>query len=211
MHAKITDGTAAKFPYTDAMLRSDLQSYSSNISLPRRFDDAFRRRHGVNPVVALERPDVDSGQTAVRREWPELQNDQWVLGWTVRDKTAEELATEIESLRARMYQQVRDAYSRAMSVISKGYPAEEREGWPEQIEAARDVLNGNENPLIDALRALTGETGPEMANTIIAKRKQYQVLYGGMTAKRRFLYEQIGAAAGLSELEAIDVEEIWND
>ena len=62
-----------------------------------------------------------------------------------------------------------------------------------------------------SLRDLTGETALEMANTIIAKRTQYQALYGAMTAKRRFLDEQIGAAAGLSELEAIDVEEIWNN
>ena len=39
----------------------------------------------------------------------------------------------------------------------------------------------------------------------------YQALYGAMTAKRRFLDGQIRAAAGLSELEAIDVEEIWNN
>jgi hypothetical protein len=83
--------------------------------------------------------------------------------------------------------------------------------WAEQVEAARDVLAGNSSALIDALRDLTGETALEMANTIIGKRTQYQALYGTLIAKRRFLDKEIKAAAGLSELEAIEVEEIWND
>ena len=194
-----------------------MTDYTKDGSFPAQLPPRITLSDGrvrTNPATFSPEEIVDAGYIAAdpRPEPGENQTVTWGgEGWTVRDKTADELATEVESLRARMHQQVRDAYSRAMSVISADYPAEEREGWAEQVEAAHDVLAGNSTALIDALRDLTGETALEMANTIIAKRTQYQALYGAMTAKRRFLDEQIGAAAGLSELEAIDVEEIWNN
>jgi len=106
---------------------------------------------------------------------------------------------------ARLYSQVKSTYSRVMSPIAKAYPAEEREGWAEQVQAAQEVLAGGQNDLIDALRAPTGETAAEMAQAIIAKRQEYLALYGSVTAARRGLDAQIAAATTLADLDAINV------
>ncbi|MEQ9634267.1 MAG: hypothetical protein RLN94_21330 [Roseovarius sp.] len=106
---------------------------------------------------------------------------------------------------ARLYEATKQAYSRAMRPISKQYPAEEREGWGEQVQAAQEVLAGGQNDLIDALRAPTGETANEMANLIITKRQEYLTVYKQVTAVRRSLDAQIEAATTLADLDAIDV------
>ena len=97
------------------------------------------------------------------------------------------------------------AYSEAMRPISAAYPPEEREGWAEQVAAAQEVVTGGQNDLIDALRHPTGETALEMAQRIIAKRAEYLVSYGQVTAARRGVEAQIEAANTLADLEAIDV------
>jgi len=56
------------------------------------------------------------------------------------------------------------------------------------------------------LRAPTGETALDMANRIIAKRGEYLVAYGMVTAARRGLEAQIEAATTKAELDAINVD-----
>ena len=107
---------------------------------------------------------------------------------------------------ASLYEATKQAYSRAMRPISTEYPAEEREGWAEQVAAAQEVLAGGQNDLIDALCAPTGETATEMANIIILKRQQYLAMYGAVTAVRRYLDAQIESATTIAELDAIDVQ-----
>ena len=127
--------------------------------------------------------------------------------WTVRDATPE----EIETRRQRARDQVRAGYSRAMEPLSQAYPPEEREGWAEQVAAAQEVLAGGQNDLIDALRAPTGETAQEMAQAIVAKRQQYLIIYGQITAVRRALDAQIAAATTLAEIEAVDIGGGYDD
>lgn len=112
---------------------------------------------------------------------------------------------KIEDVKVILRRQVKATYARAMLPISKEYPAEEREGWAEQIQAAQEVLAGGQNDLIDVLRAPTGETATEMASRIAAKREEYLVAYGQVTAARRGLDAQIEAATTLADLDAIDV------
>lgn len=112
----------------------------------------------------------------------------------------------LEEYRAELHRSAQVAYSHVMLPIAKAYPAEEREGWAEQVEAAQEVLAGGQNDLIDALRAPTGETAQEMAQRIITKRQEYLALYGAATATRRGLDAQIVAATTHAELDAIDVQ-----
>jgi len=46
----------------------------------------------LEPVAILPRPEVTAAQVATRDDVPELVNGEWVLGWTVRGMTTEELA-----------------------------------------------------------------------------------------------------------------------
>jgi hypothetical protein len=179
--------------------------------------EAFRSFHpnvafvgDVPPVAALE-----------AHGWKILRDDpipetpgkiaergpvEWRAGvpywtWVERDPTPEEVAQKREQLQRK----ARNAYSEAMRPISAAYPPEEREGWAEQVAAAQEVVTGGQNDLIDALRHPTGETALEMAQRIIAKRAEYLVSYGQVTAARRGVEAQIEAANTLADLEAIDV------
>jgi hypothetical protein len=114
-------------------------------------------------------------------------------------------AEQVAERKPQLYDAAKAAYSRAMYPISAQYPAEEREGWAEQVAAAQEVLSGGQNNLIDALRAPTGETAQAMAQNIINKRAQYLVAYGQITSARRGLSAQITAATTLAELDAIDI------
>jgi hypothetical protein len=114
-------------------------------------------------------------------------------------------AEQVAERKPQLHDAAKSAYSRAMQPISTQYPAEEREGWAEQVAAAQEVLSGGQNNLIDALRAPTGETAQAMAQTIIDKRAMYLVAYGQITSARRGLSAQIEAATTLAELDAIDV------
>ncbi len=156
-------------------------------------------KHGLHPVTVDTKPDapgqiVELGPIVDRDGLP-------YRTWTTRDKTPE----EVEQDRLRLYRQVIQAYSEAMRPISADYPPEEREGWAEQVAAAQDVLAGDQNDLIDAIRTPTGETALEMAQNIIAKRQEYLLAYGQVTAARRVLDAQIAAATTAAELAAIDV------
>lgn len=103
----------------------------------------------------------------------------------------------------------RAAYIAAMSVISADYPDEEREGWAEQTAAAQEVIAGGQNDLIDALSAPRGIAALDMANIIMAKRAQYQAVYGAMTANLHRLDALISAAVTVEDLAAIDTSAGW--
>jgi hypothetical protein len=111
----------------------------------------------------------------------------------------------IEDIRATLNLEVNLVYSEAMKPLSKDYPIEEREGWAEQVGAAKEVVAGGQNNLIDVLREPTGETAVEMAEKILRLRAQYRTMYGGLTAARRRLDLQITRATTLDELQAVDV------
>ncbi|WP_166485535.1 hypothetical protein [Ruegeria sp. TM1040] len=50
------------------------------------------------PVLIAERPTLETDEVAVLSEIPELVEGQWVLGWTVRAKTPEEVAAERDAM-----------------------------------------------------------------------------------------------------------------
>lgn len=132
-----------------------------------------------------------------------------VRSWLSRDMTAEEMPAEMARQSAAMRQRVRDSYSEAMRPISEAYPLEEREGWPEQIEAAKVVTAGGVSDLIDVLAAPRGLSAAEMAQTILQKQAGYRVIYGAMTANLHRLIGLIEAAVTLADLVSIDVANGW--
>jgi|26BtaG_2_1085354.scaffolds.fasta_scaffold00151_13 hypothetical protein len=206
MQALIYNGDVAQFPYSIAKMRSDHPKFSfpPQVSLP------FTCPSGeVVAVRQADRPDVGPGENAVLAALPSLVADEWVLGWEIVDLSAAEVQDAFERRRDELRGLIRDHYSAAMSMISAAYPLEEREGWPEQIEAAKEVLAGGQNQLIETLAAPRGKTPAEMAQTVMTKRAQYQAVYGAMTANLHAHEAAIAAATDLANLNLIDPAQGW--
>jgi hypothetical protein len=181
---------------------NDLRKQNPDVSFPRNPSRELLEEHGVYLVETDDRPEYDRDRESVRLSDPKLIDGVWRRVWTVE-------SVNIEDRRSKMLQMVRDLYSDAMRPISAAYPPEEREGWPEQIAAAQEVLAGGQNALIDALRAGTGETAEAMAQTIIAKREQFLTLYGQVTNARRVADSAVASATSHDELDQIDLGAIF--
>lgn len=118
-------------------------------------------------------------------------------------------SAETGAKRSELLSATRQHYRQAMSLISSAYPLEEREGWPEQIEAAKEVIAGGQNQLIETLAQPRGKTPLEMAQTVLAKRAQYQTVYGARTARLHALEAEIKGAPDLASLNLIDPAQGW--
>ena len=88
-YIKITNGTAES--YTIGELRRD----NKNVSFPRIISNPVLADYGVYQTTTLTRPNIDNAtQVVTVNEQPTQVDKQWTYGWTVRNKTAEELATQ---------------------------------------------------------------------------------------------------------------------
>jgi hypothetical protein len=156
--------------------------------------------NGNDRIVPIVEVTVDNSTTTntYQATVETVEAERVLLTVTISDMS-------IEDVRATLNREVNLAYSEAMKPLSKDYPIEEREGWAEQVEAAKEVVAGGQNDLIDVLRGPTGETAVEMAEKILRLRAQYRVMYGVLTATRRALDMQITNATTLTELQAVDV------
>ena len=88
MLVKATNGQIDQYPYTVGNLRRD----NPNTSFPKRIPDEMLAGWGVHTVNPVPAPSHDD-----RTQWleqnaqPHLEQGKWFLGWTVKDKTAEEV------------------------------------------------------------------------------------------------------------------------
>ncbi|ABF64387.1 hypothetical protein TM1040_1654 [Ruegeria sp. TM1040] len=97
-YALVRDGVLIQYPYSLEDLRRD----NPRLSLPLTLPSFKLAEYGMLPVLIAERPTQAMDETAVLSETPELVEGQWVLGWTVRAKTPEEVAAERQKMRARV-------------------------------------------------------------------------------------------------------------
>ena len=87
MYIKLTNGTPTT--YTIGQLRKD----NSNTSFPKNIPDSLLAEFGVFPATVAEMPTyAERTQTIAQNETATQVNGAWVYGWTVADKTAEEVA-----------------------------------------------------------------------------------------------------------------------
>lgn len=87
MYIKLTNGTPTT--YTIGQLRKD----NPNTSFPKNIPDSLLAEFGVFPVTVAEMPTyTERTQTITQNETATQVNGAWVYGWTVVDKTAEEVA-----------------------------------------------------------------------------------------------------------------------
>jgi hypothetical protein len=88
MYVKATNGSLDQYPYTVAQLRRD----NPNTSFPKRIPEATLASWNVYPVIKNDAPSYTERTQKIEREsTPTLSDDSWSIGWTVTNKTAEEI------------------------------------------------------------------------------------------------------------------------
>lgn len=89
MHVKATNGIIDQYPYTVGQLRRD----NPRTSFPKRISEDTLAGWGVFPVVVQDQPVVDARTKKLAQDaTPSLVSGAWVLGWSVTDKTPQEVA-----------------------------------------------------------------------------------------------------------------------
>ena len=92
---KISNNEATTYPYSLGQLRRD----NPNVSFPKSIPDEMLSSYGVKRVSIASEPSFDvRTQTISEKSLPSLMDEQWVLGWTVSDKTAEDIDQYDQSL-----------------------------------------------------------------------------------------------------------------
>lgn len=92
---KIEDGVQT--PYSMGQLRRDNKS----VSFPKTVEADTLALYGVYSTVAADAPTYnDATQVAVQNATATNVAGQWTYEWTVRDKTADELAVDVSNAKA---------------------------------------------------------------------------------------------------------------
>jgi hypothetical protein len=88
MHVKITNGNVDTYPYNVGKLRRD----NPNTSFPKRISDEVLAEWGVYPVTVEGQPSyTERTQTLTQKATPTGSGSSWTIGWTVTDKSEEEV------------------------------------------------------------------------------------------------------------------------
>ena len=88
MYVKVTNGAVDQYPYTVGDLRRD----NPNTSFPKRPSDDMLVEWGMYPVTVEDEPSYNMRTQYVSfDDTPSLSNGSWSIGWTVLDKTADEI------------------------------------------------------------------------------------------------------------------------
>ena len=86
MYVKVTNGTPTE--YTIGQLRRD----NPNVSFPKKIPTDTLATFDVYPAVASDVPSyTERTQTVTQDATPTQVNGVWTYGWTVSDKSAEEI------------------------------------------------------------------------------------------------------------------------
>ncbi|MCP4928377.1 MAG: hypothetical protein GY918_04895 [Gammaproteobacteria bacterium] len=89
MYVKVTSGQPDQYPYSVGQLRRD----NPNVSFPKRVSDADLAAFNAYPVVILDQPVFDvRTQNAKQNDMPVLNGSAWEIGYTITDKTIDEVA-----------------------------------------------------------------------------------------------------------------------
>ena len=94
-YVKANNSSVVKFPYSI----DDLKNDNSNTSFPVDVPVATLADWGVYPVEVSSKPDVAHDQDAVVNSMPDYADGAWVLGWTVQQKTDQEIAQLADEIR----------------------------------------------------------------------------------------------------------------
>jgi hypothetical protein len=88
MLVKITNGSVETYPYSIGLLRHE----NPNTSFPKQVPDSLLGQYGVYSVTETDKPSyTQRTQNITQESAPTLVSGVWTVGWTVTDKTTEEI------------------------------------------------------------------------------------------------------------------------
>lgn len=95
MYVKVNDG--AGIEYSVSQLKAD----NANVSFPKNIDDDLLAAFEVYPAVEAERPTFNiATQHCSRSDTATLVDNVWTFGWSVSDKTSDEISAYESALAA---------------------------------------------------------------------------------------------------------------
>ena len=145
MYAKTKDGQIAQYPYGYSELQADNPYTNFNgADLFQAFQGTEANLAGyiLEVVNQQEQPQYDSKMQVVSlSDTPVFEAGQWVLKWSVRDKTSEELyqqyAAQADSVRASRNQKLTESDWVVIKALEAGGPQDF--AWASYRQALRDI------------------------------------------------------------------------
>ena len=125
-YAEVQGTTLIKYPYTFEDLQKENSSTNYNgdtdfVSIFPATDTALQKGYSLAPVTIADQPAYDPATQAVAQDdQPTLINGVWMLGWTVRQLSAEEIAEASATARLAAYEA---AISAGITITSTGAPS----------------------------------------------------------------------------------------
>lgn len=134
MLVKINNGVVDQFPYTIGQLRKD----NPNTSFPKIIPETTLEQYGVYAVEVSDAPSIDARtHTYSQDSEPTLIDGAWVLGVSVTEKNAEEIAAYdanvADNVRSKRDQLLAETDWRFRSDLT---PSQD---WADYCQALRDI------------------------------------------------------------------------
>ena len=123
----------------------------------------------------------------------------WEVYALSTEQAQDNLDAAVEHARTVALTRINDAYSERTRVLSTGYPPEERESWPVQVQESQIILSGDTEtatPWVDSAAAAREITREAMANLIAAQDSAYRTYHGALSGIRQRLRDEINAVPG---------------
>lgn len=147
------------------------------VGFPKQPSAALLAQYGVFEYTIAPRPDVPPNQIAIRNDLPTETADGWVLEYTIRDRTADEIEWQT-------YTEARKAVvvwiNNLTAQIEALYPSAVQRRWEIEEAAARAVDAGNATPeqleLVTREGAAKGRTPQEHAAAIIENANRFRAI-----------------------------------
>ena len=137
MHVKTTNGNVDTYPYNVGQLRRD----NPNTSFPKRIPDEMLAEWGVYNVVYTDIPSINDRTQKIEQDaTPSLVNGAWTIGWTITDKTAEEVQ-EYDDVKAQSNRAERDALLSNSDWTQVADAPVDATAWATYRQALRDLPN----------------------------------------------------------------------
>lgn len=134
---KITNGTVDTYPYSVGQLRRD----NPQTSFPKRIPDEMLADWDVYPVTYEDVPDIDDRtQGLEQNSVPAQVNGAWTVGWTITDKTEEEVQEHDKNTAANVRSQRNSLLSESDWTQVADAPVD-AQAWATYRQALRDVTD----------------------------------------------------------------------
>lgn len=135
MYVKLTNGTVDTYPYNVGQLRRD----NPNTSFPKKIPDDMLESYGIHVVHPVPQPShTDRTQWLRQNDMPHMEAGKWFIGWSVVDKTAEEVQ-QYDANVAASNRSTRDALLASSDWTQVADAPVDATAWATYRQALRDI------------------------------------------------------------------------